>query len=234
MSPIGREELWELLRGSDLLGRIPKHEIDQLTKRVRRHSYSRGELIFMKEDEGREVMLVASGRVKIVSASDTGTEVIHNLIEAGQVFGEMALLDGKPRSADAVAAADSEIIELAREDFLDILRRNPEAAIEMMAILCGRIRQATSFVEDAVLLDSRARLLQRVKSLADQFGKVDGDGAVRIEHRLSQQEIGESVGLTRVSVNRLLSQWRSEGLIKDGRGYLVVPDLDRLERATLS
>jgi CRP-like cAMP-binding protein len=146
----------------------------------------------------------------------------------------MALLDGKPRSADAVAAADSEIIELAREDFLDILRRNPEAAIEMMAILCGRIRQATSFVEDAVLLDSRARLLQRVKSLADQFGKVDGDGAVRIEHRLSQQEIGKSVGLTRVSVNRLLSQWRSEGLIKDGRGYLVVPDLDRLERAILS
>ena len=85
-----------------------------------------------------------------------------------------------------------------------------------------------------MLLDSRARLVRRIKSLADQFGKSEADGVVRIEHRLSQQEIGESVGLTRVSVNRLLSQWRSEGLIQDGRGYLVVPDLERLERSALS
>lgn len=234
MSPISRDRLRALLRGSDLLGQIPEHEIEALAARVRRTHCPRGKIIFMKRDEGTEVMFVASGRVKIVSTSPTGSEVIHNIIEAGQVFGEMALIDGKPRSADAIAAVDSEIVELARSDFLDVLRRNPEAAIQMMAILCGRIRQSTSFVEDAVLLDSSTRLMHRIKTLADQYGQLGEDGrSVRIEHKLSQQEIGESVGLTRVSVNRLLSQWRSEGLIEDGRGYLVVPDLERLERAAV-
>ena len=234
MPPIGRDELRSLLRGSDLLGKIPEHEIEALAQRVRRVHCPRGKLIFMKRDQGTEVMFVASGRVKIVSTSPTGTEVIHNIIEAGQVFGEMALLDGKSRSADAVAAVDSEIVELSRSDFLEVLRRNPETAIQMMAILCGRIRQSTSFVEDAVLLDSGQRLLHRLKSLAEQYGEADPDNAsMRIEHRLSQQEIGESVGRTRVSVNRLINQWVSDDLISKGRGYIVVHDFDRLEEAVL-
>ncbi|MEM9174928.1 MAG: Crp/Fnr family transcriptional regulator [Myxococcota bacterium] len=231
MSPIGREELLSLLRGSDLLGRIPEHEIDALAGRVRRVQCARGKLIFMKRDEGTEVMFVAKGRVKIVSTSPTGTEVIHNIIEAGQVFGEMALLDGLPRSADAIAAVDSEIVELSRQDFLDVLRRNPETAIQMMAILCGRIRQSTSFVEDAVLLDSGTRLLHRLKTLKNQYGTENPDGSVRIDHKLSQQEIGESVGMTRVSVNRILSGWGADELIEHGRGYVIVHDLDRLEQA---
>lgn len=234
MPPIGREELRALLRGSDLLGTIPDHEIEALANRVRRVRCPRGKIIFTKRDEGTEVMFVASGRVKIVSTAPTGVDVIHNIIEAGQVFGEMALLDGKPRSADAIAAVDSEIVELSRADFLDVLRRNPETAIQMMAILCGRIRQSTSFVEDAVLLDSGTRLLHRLKSLADQYGSAAENGrGIRIEHQLSQQEIGESVGLTRVSVNRHFRQWGADELIDYGRGYVVVLDMDRLEQAVV-
>lgn len=230
MPSIGREELRDLLRGSDLLGHIPDHEIDALATRVRRVECPRGKIIFMKRDDGNEVMFVAEGRVKIVSTSPSGTEVIHNIIEAGQVFGEMALLDGKPRSADAIAAVDTEIVELARHDFLDVLRRNPETAIQMMSILCGRIRQSTSFVEDAVLLDSGTRLLHRLKTLSEQYGATADDGtSLRIEHKLSQQEIGESVGMTRVSVNRILSRWSGHGLIEYGRGYVVVRDLAALE-----
>ncbi len=234
MSPIGREELLTLLRSSDLLCQIPDHEIDALATRVRRVQCPRGQLIFMKRDEGTEVMFVAEGRVKIVSTSPTGTEVIHNIIEAGQVFGEMALLDGLPRSADAIAAVDSEIVELSRHDFLDVMRRNPETAIQMMAILCGRIRQSTSFVEDAVLLDSGTRLLHRLKTLADPYGSDGVDGGLRIDHKLSQQEIGESVGMTRVSVNRILSQWTNDGLIEHGRGYVVIHELAKLELAVES
>lgn len=232
MAPIGRDELRALLRGSDLLETIPEHEIEALAGRVRRVQCPRGKILFTKRDEGKEVMFVASGRVKIVSTAPSGVDVIHNIIEAGQVFGEMALLDGKPRSADAIAAVDSEIVELSRKDFLDVLHRNPEIAIQMMAILCGRIRQSTSFVEDAVLLDSGTRLLNRLKSLADQYGSAPADGeGVRIEHQLSQQEIGESVGLTRVSVNRHFRQWGADGLIDYGRGYVVVLDMARLEAA---
>ena len=226
MSPIGRDELRALLQASDLLEHIPDHEIDDLASRTRRVRCPRGKLIFMKRDEGREVMFVVSGRVKIVSTAPSGSEVIHNIIEEGQVFGEMALLDGKPRSADAIAAIDTELVELSRDDFLRVLERNPRTAIRMMEILCGRVRQSTSFVEDAVLLDADMRLMNRIKSLADQYGRpIDETGGVRIDHRLSQQEIGESVGLTRVSVNRLLSRWSGFGLVESGRGWLRVQDL---------
>ena len=143
----------------------------------------------------------------------------------------MALIDGKPRSADAIASEDSEIGELARSDFLEFLERNPKTAIQMMAILCNRIRQATSFVEDAVLRDAPTRLLHRLKSLADQYGRPAPDRrGLRIEHKLSQQEIGESVGLTRVSVNRLLADWSGEQLVESGRGWLLVHDMERLEQ----
>jgi len=230
MSPISLKQLRDLLGNSQLLRTIPEHELELLSGRVRRSQLSRGQLIFMKNDEGTGVMLLVSGRVKIVSVSPSGSEVIHNIISPGQVFVEMALLDGKPRAADAVAAVDSEIVELSRKDFLDVLTRNPEVAIEMMAILCGRIRQATSFVEDAVLLDAGTRLFHRLRALADQYGQTDSDGVLlRIDHGLPQQEIGESVGLTRVSINRFLSHWRSLELIEDGGGYVIVRDVEALE-----
>ena len=231
MSAIDSRQLRDMLRSSDVLRAIPEHELDHLASRLRRIPCPRGRLLFTKGDEGTGVMLVVSGRVKIVSVSPSGTEVILNIIEPGHVFGEMALLDGKPRSADAIAALDSEVVELSRKDFLDVLGRNPDAAVQMMVVLCDRIRQATSFVEDAVLLDSAARLLHRLKALAEQYGRSGPDGSIRIEHGLSQQEIGESVGLTRVSINRLLGQWRERGLVEGGRGWLVIRDLAGLEAA---
>lgn len=232
MSRMARSELREMLGSSELLEAIPEHELDELTQRVRRRTLPRGQVLFMKGDEGSSLMFVASGRVKIISLAPSGSEVIHNLIEAGQIFGEMALLDGKPRSADAVSAVDSEVFEFSRQDFLAILKRNPDAAIRMMEILCGRIRRSTDFVEDAVLLDAGTRLLHRIRALADQFGSpASGSSSLRIDHGLSQQEIGESVGLTRVSVNRLLGQWRVGGLIEDGRGYIVVHCFEALEKA---
>lgn len=231
MSATSPRQLRDMLRSSDLLRALPEHELDGLAARARRSRHPRGRLLFTKGDEGSGLMLVVSGRVKIVSVSPSGAEVILNIIEPGCVFGEMALLDGKPRSADAIVAADSEIVELSRKEFLHVLARNPEAAIEMMVILCGRLRQATSSFEDAVLLDSGTRLLHRLKTLAEQYGRRAADGSLRIDHGLSQQELGESVGLTRVSINRLLGQWREEGLVDGGRGYLVVRDFAKLEAA---
>ena len=224
-----RTAITELLQGSELLRSIPESDLEELAAHVHRSHHKANELIFTKRDEGSSVMFVAAGRVKIVSVSPEGGEVILNIIEPGQVFGEMAILDGKPRSADAVAAVDTDVVTLYRRDFLPVLRRSPDASFNMMLILCDRIRQATSFVEDAVLSDAPTRLFNRLKALALQYGVEQADGSIRIEHGLSQQEIGDSVGLTRVSVNRILGAWREAGLIEDGRRYIVVRDFDALE-----
>lgn len=231
MAPISSTHLREMLGNSELLRTIPEQELDALAGRVRRIQCARGQHIFARGDPGAGVMFLVRGRVKIVSVSPSGTEVIYNIIERGQIFGELALLDGKPRSADAMAAADSEIVELARRDFLEVLGRNPGMALAIIRILCSRIRQTTSFIEDAVLLDAETRLLHRLKAMAEQYGRHGPNGVTRIEHGLSQQEIGESVGLTRVSVNRVLAQWRERGLIEDGRGFIVINDLEALTRA---
>jgi CRP-like cAMP-binding protein len=226
----GGSRVIELLKASPLLRSIPEDELEQLSTRVRRSHYSTNEFIFRKNDEGGSLLIIASGRVKIVSVSQAGTEVLLNVIERGEVFGEMALLDGKPRSADAVAAKETELISLHRRDYLPILYKSPEALGQMTSILCNRIRQTSAFVEAAVFLDASARLLRRIKALAEQYGRPEPDRmGIRIQHGLSQQELGESVGLTRVSINRHLAAWRERGLIRDGRGYIVVPDMSKLE-----
>jgi CRP/FNR family cyclic AMP-dependent transcriptional regulator len=222
----------EQLKASSLLHDLPEAELEQLSARIHRSHYATNEFIFRKNDEGGSLMVVVSGRVKIISVSRSGAEVLLNIIERGEVFGEMALLDGKPRSADAVAASETELISLHRRDYLPILNRSPEAVDQMMSILCKRIRQTSAFVEDAVFLDASARLLRRMRTLAEQYGRPAPDRVgVRIQHGLSQQELGESVGLTRVSINRHLAAWRERGLIKDGRGYIIVPDMAKLEAA---
>ncbi len=220
----------ELLRSSAILGHLPEDELHELAGRVHRTQYAKDEFIFRKGDEGSGLMVVVSGRVKITSVGATGNEVLLNMIDPGRVFGEIALLDGEPRSADAVAASPTEIITLLRRDFLPILSNHPDAALRMMGVLTQRIRQSTLFVEDAVFLDAPTRILHRLHALADQYGQTDPKtGVLRIEHGLSQQSLGDSVGLTRVSINRQLATWREQGLIEDGRGWIAILNPDKLD-----
>lgn len=223
------DQMVALLRGSALLDTLPEGELRELAARVHRSQHENGDLIFRKGDEGTGMMVVVSGRVKITSVGASGSEVILNVIEAGQVFGEMALVDGDPRSADAVAAKRTEIVTLLRRDFLPLLQKHPEASLGMMGVLSQRIRQTTQFVEDAVFLDVATRLLHRIEFLIDHYGERDGEtGAIRIEHDFTQQDLADSVGLTRVSINRQLGVWEEQGLIEKGRGWIVVADLDKL------
>lgn len=224
-----RDQMVKLLRGSALLDALPESELRELATRVHRSQHEAGETIFRKGDEGSGMMVVLRGRVKITSVGASGSEVILNVIEPGQVFGEMTLVDGEPRSADAVAAKPSELITVWRRDFLPMLSRQPEAALEMMQVLSRRLRHTTQFVEAAIFLDVPARLLNRIRFLAENYGQRDPKtGTIRIEHDFTQQDLADSVGVTRVSINRQLGAWAERGLIRKGRGWIEIPDLDRL------
>ena len=225
-----QSKMVDLLRASSLLEALPESELEALAERAHRTRYDTGDVIFRKGDDGSGMMVLVTGRVKIGSVSHAGGEVILNVMEPGQVFGEMALVDGEPRSADAIAAKPTELVTVLRRDFLPILKRQPDAALQMMTILSHRIRHVTQFVEDAIFLDVPARLLSRIEYLADKYGTADPEtGATRIEHEFTQQDLADSVGVTRVSINRQLSLWEERGLIKKGRGWLAVPDLERLD-----
>lgn len=217
---------------SVLLGVLPESTRADLARRARRKTYGPTETVFRRDDEGSGLLVLLRGRVKIVSFSAQGSEVILNVINEGEVFGEMSLIDGAPRCADAIAGSKCEIVVLDRRDFLAALDQHPEASRRLMGILCDRIRQTTSFVESAVFHAAPARLFLRLRALADQYGVEDG-GVLRIEHGFSQQELGDSVGITRVSVNKHFTDWRREGLVSYKQNVIEIHDMDALEARSM-
>jgi CRP/FNR family transcriptional regulator, cyclic AMP receptor protein len=173
---------------------------------------------------------VLRGRVKISNVSLEGREAVHNLINPGRVFGEIALLDGKERTADATALEPTELLVLQRRDFIPFVESHPpRMALRLIEVLCAKLRRTTTVVEDTAFLTTGPRIAKALLRLAEEYGRREGGGgAVRIELKLSQRELGGMVGLARENVNRQLREWREDGLIRIDRGCVVIEDVESL------
>jgi CRP-like cAMP-binding protein len=224
-----RERLRDALADSDVFGSLTDDELDRLIAygNVVRHPKSRS--ILQKGDAGDSLMVVLSGRVKISNVSTEGKEAVLNLIEPGQSFGELALFDGKPRSADATAIEPTELFVLRRADVLAFIERHPEVAFRTIGVLCERVRRTSELLEESITLTMPARLARGLLRLARAYGRPSPDGLV-IELKLSQRELGGYIGLARENINRQLMQWRQEGLLTVEEGRIVVLDRKALER----
>ena len=188
----------------------------------------RGQTIFLKGDAGSSMMAVLSGRVRIGLIAADGKEITLNSIGPGEVFGEIALLDGKPRSADATAAEDGTLLVLERREVLPFLLANPDLMLRLLMVLCDRLRQTSVALEDIALFDLPGRLARVVLKLADDYGRKTESG-VRIEIRLSQKEISTLVAASRESVNKQLGAWRTQGVLGSEGGCLLLRDRAVLE-----
>ena len=222
-----REAIREALADSDLFGALAEEELDRLLAFGRRVRYPAGKVIFQKGDPGDSLMVVLSGRIKIGTLSAEGREAVLSFIEPCRSFGEVALLDGKPRSADATAVTAVELFVLRRADVMSFIERHPGIALRIIGMLCAKLRRTTEMVEDHVLLQMEARTARALLRLAAEYGRPCADG-VRIELRLSQRELGGIVGLARENVNRQLAAWRGRGLLSIDRGTITLRDLERL------
>src|SRR5436190_14742763 len=158
MAARSEEHERRILESHGLFGRLDREEIDRILAFARIETFRARQVIFRKGAPGRGLMAVLAGQVQIRSPGGDGRDAIINTIEEGEVFGEMALLDGGDRSADAVAAADCRLLVIDRRDFLPFLERNPGVAIRLMAILSDRIRRTTEQLEDLLFLDLASRL----------------------------------------------------------------------------
>jgi len=187
------------------------------------------ETLFLKGDEGRSLYIVARGVIRISSTSEDGKETTLNLMHSGQMFGEVAVLDGQKRTANAVAHEPSELLVIERRDLMAFLDRNPEAMRRMLVAVCSRLRWISEALEDAHFLDLPRRLAKRILLLAKLFGHPHSEGGIRIALQLSQQDLAELLVVTRESVNRQLRQWETDGLMTLRGGYIVVTDIARLE-----
>lgn len=218
-----------LLAGAPLFADLPEDEQARLAALLRRRPYARGATIFLRGDPGASLFLIESGRVKITLTSDEGKEVVLALLGPGDVFGELSLLDGEPRSADAVALEPCQLLLLAREDVLRVLESRPRVALNLLAVLARRLRRDNQLVQDVTSLDVPARLARALLTLAEGQGR-PGQGGVAIEARLTQSELAAMVGATRESVNKWLGFYARQGLIRRERGRLVVLKPEALRR----
>jgi CRP-like cAMP-binding protein len=187
------------------------------------------QVLFRKGDEGTALYIIHKGKVKIVLSSKVGEEVIPAIFSQGDFFGEMSLLDQKPRSADAVALEESEVLVLNRTDFFSFLKKNENAIKCVLACLSERLRKTDDMLEDASFLTVAGKLAKKLIELGNEFG-VKGKSAVKIGIRLTQQDIAELIGTTRESINKELKVLRDKGLISTEGGFIKIIDLERLKR----
>ncbi len=226
-----KTEIMRVLERVSIFEELDPRTLEQLGSMFRGRSYDPGELVFRRGDEGNSMMVVVSGQVKMTSLSSDGRELIINMMGPGEVFGELALLDGHPRSTDAVTVEKSKILSLERRDFVPYLESNRQFTQSVIQLLCSRVRRTTMMTEGALFEDLAIRLLNQVLAWTTAYGERQGSKII-VRHGLTQREIGESIGMTRESVNKQLSHWRRLGLLEVRGRSLVILDLEGLRTST--
>jgi CRP-like cAMP-binding protein len=212
-----------LLEGHPLFREFGLEDRRRLANCATSRHVERGKTIFSKGEIGGSLFAVCSGTVEVLVPSAEGKTAVVKLIGEGEIFGEIALLDGGPRSADAVAFSDCQLMAIERRDFLALLRANPEVAITLLKVLCARLRRTTEQVEDLMFLDLKSRL---VKTLLRLARSANPEGRIII----SQSELSQIVGLSREMINKQLQIWAREGWITLARRCIVVKRPDALAR----
>src|SRR5437588_9262348 len=207
-----------VLRKHPIFCDLEPEALDQLCRYAKHITLKRGASIFCKGDPGNSLFAVISGTVKISSSSPDGRNAILNLIGPGEIFGEIAVLDGAPRSADATANTNCELYIIDRRDFLPFVRSQPALAMKFIELLCTRLRWTSDQVEEVILQDMPGRLASALLRLTEKHKLAPAGRTIAI----TQQEISEMVGMTRESINKQLRAWAARNWVRLEHGAIVV------------
>ena len=212
------------LRKVPLFNCLGEPEFEKLAQLTVDQTYPKGSMIILAEDVGDTFFIIRKGQIKISVFHADGREVIFSLLGPGKVFGELALLDGKPRSANAMALKDSELLTIRRSDFLQLIYENPQVATSLLAELASRLRRTDEKIEGLALLDVTSRISQTILQLAEDQGIESAEG-VLIKNRPTHQQLANMSGTTRETVSRVISRLEAQGYLTcQGRQILVLRD----------
>lgn len=217
----------DLLSSVPLFASMKSEYLVELSGKMTDRNYRRGDAIFHKDDPGSTLYIVKTGQVKITTDSTEGEEVILAILRDGDFFGELSLLDGKPRSASATAMADTKAFTLDRSALMESIAKYPELAGDVLSALSERLRHTDVLLEDAVFLDLPARLAKRLLQLSEKHG-IQTDKGMEIDLRLTQQDLANTVGASRVAVNKLLGLFQDKGLINIDKHHIALINPDDL------
>jgi CRP-like cAMP-binding protein len=210
-----------VLAKSAFLGGLPEVALDTLVARGQLESFEKGAAVYRRGDPGDSLLVLIDGRVKLANTSLGGREVVLYYVGVGEVFGEVAALDGKEYAADAVAIEDSEVFVVPRRELLPTLLAHPPALLEVVRALCEKTRIGAEIIEDNTL-HMRARLARGLPRLASRFGWRSADGYLMLV--MAQEEIGRNLRMSRGNVNRQIAQLKAAGLISTRGKEITILD----------
>ena len=219
----------EFIRQVPLFKELRPEDITILCESTRTITLKKGEVLFRKDDEGTALYIIQQGSIKIVLPSAGGDEIIPAIFTRGDFFGEMSLLDGRPRSADAVAIEPCELLVLNRSHFFDFIKSNENVIQSILSVLSMRLRRTDDLLEDTCFLNISARFAKKLVELAEEHGEQDGD-LILINLDLKQRDLASMVGATRESINKELRLLREKGLISMIGSQIQIFNIELLRR----
>jgi CRP-like cAMP-binding protein len=225
-SPLSEPDVVEILRSAAIFAELPDDALARLAARCVRRTYGRNQFLWYQGDDGAHLIVVASGLVKVVLSSPQGGEVVLTTLGPGEISGELAVLDGSPRSASVVAAEPTTVLLLTRATVLDMLNRYPSVLDALLRSLGNLIRRITEQAGDFVFLDLGGRVAKLLLHLAEAHGA----GSTVLDLRLTQSDLAAMVGATRPAVNRVLQHLAGRGVIEVDGQRIVLVNLAELRR----
>jgi len=207
----------DTLEQVDLFAALAPDERARLAPSLRRRRFARGAVIFLQGDDSANLYLVESGWVKIVLTSPEGKDLVLDLMGPGECFGELGVLDGEPRSADAIAHEDCHVLLLSRADFERFLDAHPRAARTLLEVLARRLRRDAALLAEAVFADLPSRLARALLQLSATQTTSAG-----MHVRTTQEELAGMLGASREGVNKWLGYFERRGLLRRQRGDILL------------
>ena len=215
------------LRRVPLFEGLTDEDLEAIAKVTVSRSYDKDQIIILAEEEGDALFIIDSGQVKVSIVSEDGREVILSLLGDGAVFGELSLLDGKPRSANVVATENSALYMVRRADFLQLIYKVPKISIALLAELAARLRRTDRKIEGLALLDVTSRISETLLQLATDQGEQREEG-IHLPARPTHQQLANMSGTTRETVSRVLKRLESQGyIVTKGRTITILKEEHR-------
>jgi CRP/FNR family transcriptional regulator, cyclic AMP receptor protein len=224
-----------ILKSHPIFAGLEEEDLQQLESSLNRRRYRSGQIVFHMGDEGGNLFIIHSGRVKVFIPSREGDELILAILGDGEILGELSFIDAKSRSATVETLEETEVYILRRQDFLALMKEKFNVVQHVLEILSQRLRDTDMMLAECHFLDVNARLAKKIWDMGSNFG-IKEERGIRIGVRVTQKDLAAMIGATRESVNKQLRRFREKGIIDLPEGYIKILDpltLARIARINL-
>jgi CRP/FNR family transcriptional regulator len=216
------------LKTIPIFSKLNEAELDLIYRSMSKRTYPPNTVIFFEEDVPDGLYLVMRGRVKISLMDENGREITLSTLKGGRFFGEMALFDESPRSADVETLEETDFLVLKKSHFLEMIEKSPSIARNILKEMSGRLREADDKIRNLALYDVAGRLARILIDIAKKEGVISKEKNVATLPELSQQELANMIGTSRETVSRVLNRFQERGLVTITRKQIILHNIDSL------